>query len=59
MTDRQRFEAWLSAEPYLRSDIERFPADHEWAGQYENPRIQAAWEAWQASQKVDRSDDPE
>ncbi len=47
MTDRERFEAWISAPPYCLC-VARYHEDnsHPWAGRYIGPRVQRTWDAW-------------
>ena len=50
---RQRFEAWISAEPFCES-IERFAIDGlrtAWPGAYRSIKVDLAWEAWRESWK--------
>lgn len=52
MTDREKFEKWISAPPYEK-DIKRFPdeATHSWPGQYREDDVQLAWEAVEEARK--------
>lgn len=44
--ERQAFEAWVTATPHERS-VERFTAEADsHCGQYRDPGVQLAWEAW-------------
>lgn len=45
---RQRFEAWITAEPYCKS-VARLGEISSWPGQYVNYETQLAWESWQAA----------
>lgn len=46
-TERERFEAWITSQPYERSvaRAERVA----WPGQYADYHVELAWAAWQAS----------
>ena len=53
MTEREKFEKWISAPPYEKSLI-RYQASvvqHRvagiWPGQYRDYDVQLSWEAWQ------------
>lgn len=50
-SERQRFEAWITAPPYERGEgVGRYPDDGEtaaWPGHYVDYQTQLAWEAWQ------------
>lgn len=51
--DREAFEAWIRASPYKERALRR-PDDATnsvWCGQYQNPAVQIAWEAWQEAKK--------
>ena len=53
MTEREQFEAWISAPP-IEMSFGRFGADaakNAWPGHYVNYQVQLAWEAWQASRR--------
>ena len=48
---RERFEAWVSDDPYARS-VERCPDDPEkfaWPGTYKDINTELAWQAWQTA----------
>jgi hypothetical protein len=56
MTERERFELFISLPPYERS-IERCsddPRDTAWPEQYRYDSVQLAWEAWQAALDLDK-----
>lgn len=53
MTDRQRFEAWVSGPPY-EYHIDRFPRESSWPGQYRNIAVELAWLAWREGRKAQR-----
>ena len=51
MTDervREKFEAFVSAEPYWRS-IARYDANDAWPHCYRDINVHLAWDAWQAA----------
>lgn len=48
MTDREQFEALISAPPYEHVCDIHGP-ESAWPGQYKNPSVQLAWEMWQAA----------
>ena len=49
---RAEFERWIYAPPFERG-INRYaddPKNWAWPGQYEDPAVQLAWEAWKAAE---------
>jgi len=52
MSNRDEFEAWISAPPYERR-IDRFPGsrDTPWPGQYRDADVDQAWRAWEEATK--------
>lgn len=53
-TERQAFEAWISAPPYEKTTYRFSPDASAWAGQYDDYQVQLAWEAWQARAAAER-----
>jgi hypothetical protein len=55
MTDRERFEQWISSEP-MGYPVARYDDSDKssWPGQYADLRVQLAWEAWQEASKQSR-----
>lgn len=51
MTDRQEFEQWITGLPYELT-TKRFTAKKAWPGQYQDYKVQIAWNAWQESRRV-------
>ena len=48
-SQREAFEAWVSAPPF-EMPVTRFPEDGDtWSGQYRHYDVQFAWKAWQAA----------
>lgn len=48
MTDREAFEAFITAPPFERS-VSRFDDRGAWPGSYINYETDLAWKAWQAA----------
>ena len=48
MTDREAFEAFITAPPFERS-VSRFDDRGAWPGGYINYETDLAWKAWQAA----------
>ena len=51
MTEREQFEAWISAEPYSR-ELDRWSEASAWPGQYVSYTTELAWCAWQERARV-------
>lgn len=53
MTDRERFEAAISASPYEKSVARwpNLPVEFAWPGGYKDLNVDLAWWMWQASRK--------
>ena len=61
MSDRERFEAWISGPPYELKPL-RYPDDATkcaWPGSYRSLDIDLAWCAWQAALSAPRHEAPE
>lgn len=53
MTDRQRFELWISRPPFSKV-VSRWPVETEkwmWPGQYLDVNVELAWQAWQEARR--------
>ena len=48
MTDREAFEAFISAPPF-EFDVYRFDDRGAWPGNYTDIQVDLAWQAWQAA----------
>ena len=48
MTQREEFEAWITAPPYERSVAKYYGPDYL-AGEYRSDDVDLAWLAWQAA----------
>jgi len=60
MSERERFEAWMTAPPYEKR-IDRFAESFDfaaWPGQYRDYEVQLAWEAWEEALGLVQYRDP-
>ena len=53
MTDREAFEAFITAPPF-ESSVSRFDDRGAWPGSYINYETDLAWKAWQAATAHER-----
>lgn len=58
INSRKEFEKWITSSPYEK-EIERYPEDDIFPGQYESYEVQMAWEAWEEAIRLFTEDSAE